>query len=306
MSSQNSHNILHETHLLSDTSIHAIAGALAGTLSGIVVCPLDVIKTRLQAQGAFDKQRGSLKGGFTRTMDSIVKHDGVRGLYRGVIPIILGYSPTWMIYFAVYEKSKYLLSTVPQLDPYPFFSHCLSALGAGAASTTLTNPIWVVKTRLMSQGPNTSWHYKGTWDAFKTMYKTDGIRVFYSGLGPALLGLSHVAIQFPMYEKLKVMLGVSPDSNKPNPWAVTVASSLSKMIASAITYPHEIVRTRMQIQSKDGQYRGIIASFKKLYQEEGFRIFYTGFGTNLLRTVPASAITLLSFEMISSRLKQIL
>jgi solute carrier family 25 folate transporter 32 len=44
------------------------------------------------------------------------------------------------------------------------------------------------------------WHYTSTFDAFRKMYLKEGIASFYSGLTPALLGLTHVAIQFPLYE----------------------------------------------------------------------------------------------------------
>jgi solute carrier family 25 folate transporter 32 len=48
--------------------------------------------------------------------------------------------------------------------------------------------------------------YKNTLHAFKTIYSTEGFRGFYKGLGPSLMGVSHVAVQFPLYEKLKVWL----------------------------------------------------------------------------------------------------
>lgn len=92
-----------------------------------------------------------------------------------------------------------------------WLARTIASITAGASSTFVTNPIWVVKTRLMSQVSARAspehrppWHYKNTFDAFRKMYTTEGIRSFYSGLSPALLGLTHVAIQFPLYEFLKM------------------------------------------------------------------------------------------------------
>lgn len=46
--------------------------------------------------------------------------------------------------------------------------------------------------------------YRHTFDAALTIYRTEGLRAFYRGLLPSLFGITHVAVQFPLYEKLKV------------------------------------------------------------------------------------------------------
>lgn len=96
----------------SDSSFNAIAGAVGGFASGVVSCPLDVIKTKLQAQGGFRPQ-GNLQAsnhpvysGMLGTAKVIWREEGIRGMYRGLGPIILGYLPTWAVWFTVYGKSK--------------------------------------------------------------------------------------------------------------------------------------------------------------------------------------------------------
>ena len=290
---------------LSDAKLTALSGALSGFISGIIVCPLDVTKTRLQAQGLQTGENLYYKG-VIGTMSTIVRDEGVRGLYKGLVPIVLGYFPTWTIYFSVYERSKGFYSElVPRWD---FVSNSCSAITAGAASTVLTNPIWVVKTRLMLQtnlGESIT-HYRGTLDAFSKIIQQEGVRALYAGLVPSLLGLLHVAIHFPVYEKLKTRLGcytVNYNENGEKQQSLNVqrlimASSLSKMVASLITYPHEILRTRMQLKSNlpSKIQHKLIPMIKKTYRNEGFMAFYSGFTANLLRTVPASAVTLVSFE----------
>ncbi|CCD23140.1 NAD+ transporter NDAI_0B01060 [Naumovozyma dairenensis CBS 421] len=284
---------------LSDTKITALSGALAGFLSGVTVCPLDVTKTRLQAQGIEGIENPYYRG-LLGTMSTIVKDEGVKGLYKGIVPIIMGYFPTWTIYFSVYEISKDMYS---KLLPYSeFLSHSCSAITAGAASTILTNPIWVVKTRLMLQTPMAKHptYYSGTIDAFRKIIRQEGIRTLYTGLVPSLFGLLHVAIHFPVYEKLKRKLHCDSKETDHSIQLkrLIIASSVSKMIASSITYPHEILRTRMQIKLKSPNptQRKLFTLIKKTFVQEGIMGFYSGFATNLIRTVPASAITLVSFE----------
>lgn len=89
-------------------------GASAGVASGIVTCPLDVIKTKLQAQGGFqERKNGKLVApskemyrGMLGTGKIIWKEEGVRGMYRGLGPMLLGYLPTWAVYLTVYDRTR--------------------------------------------------------------------------------------------------------------------------------------------------------------------------------------------------------
>lgn len=101
----------------SDSQFHALAGAIGGFTSGITTCPLDVIKTKLQAQGGLAHFQGGIHVGQPRmykglfgTASVIWRDEGLRGMYRGLGPIVLGYLPTWAVWFTVYNKSKTMLS----------------------------------------------------------------------------------------------------------------------------------------------------------------------------------------------------
>ena len=162
------------------------------------------------------------------------------------------------------------------------------------------------------------------------MYTSEGITSFYSGLTPALLGLTHVAVQFPTYEFLKTSftgqgMGEAPVHGEgPNWMGVLSASILSKILASSATYPHEVIRTRLQTQRRpvageqllqamgvDGapipkaqspKYKGIVRTFRTILAEEGWRAFYAGLGTNMTRAVPAATVTMLTYEYVMSKL----
>jgi solute carrier family 25 folate transporter 32 len=108
---------------LPDGSVNALCGASAGVASGIVTCPLDVIKTRLQAQGSFRPRQytgptRAVYKGLTGTARVIWLEDGVRGLYRGLGPMLLGYIPTWAVYMSTYESTKNFL--YPQMGQLSF------------------------------------------------------------------------------------------------------------------------------------------------------------------------------------------
>lgn len=99
---------------LSNSAVNSFCGAMAGVASGIVTCPLDVIKTKLQAQGSFrspDAATGmaaprAVYRGMVGTAKTIIQQDGIRGMYRGLGPMLLGYLPTWAVYMSVYDGSR--------------------------------------------------------------------------------------------------------------------------------------------------------------------------------------------------------
>lgn len=200
----------------------------------------------------------------------------------------------------------------------------------------------------VGEGLNAPWHYRNTLDAARKMYLNEGLRAFYSGLTPALLGLSHVAIQFPLYEYFKMAftgygIGEHPDSGQSHWIGISLSTFLSKVCASTATYPHEVLRTRLQTQQKcspnispegvafrgaldqppekglttagagagagasssDGmpnrpRYSGIVRTCQTILREEGWRAFYAGIGTNLIRAVPAAMTTMLTYEYLKN------
>ncbi|KAL9673482.1 hypothetical protein QQ045_029740 [Rhodiola kirilowii] len=286
-----------------DILCNAGAGAAAGVIAATFVCPLDVIKTRLQVHGLRDLSqnvKGSLIMGH---LEHIFQTEGFRGMYRGLCPTVLALLPNWAVYFTMYNHFKSALSSDDEKHRLSVGSNMLAASGAGVLTTIATNPLWVVKTRLQTQGmANGVVFYSSTRSALRIIAREEGIRGLYSGLLPALAGISHVAIQFPAYEQIKTYLANRDNRtvDKLGARDVAVASSISKIFASTLTYPHEVVRSRLQAQGHHSvkRYSGLVDCVKKVYMEEGFAGFYRGCATNLIRTTPAAVITFTSFEMI--------
>lgn len=189
-----------------ETSKNTIAGAGAGLVTSIVTCPLDVVKTRLQNQGALTNNVIKYAGTHA-SLKRIWSEEGIRGLYKGLGPTICGYLPTWAIYFTAYDSLKAYTSFILDKPESSTPVHMLSALGAGGLCTAATSPLWVIKTRIMTQSPLTNYMYSNSLDAFRSILAKEGVQGFYKGLLPSMLGVTHVVIQFPLYEKLKSRFG---------------------------------------------------------------------------------------------------
>ncbi|KAK4435348.1 Mitoferrin [Sesamum alatum] len=96
------------------TLVTLVCGGLAGSMASLFTTPFDVVKTRLQTQipGSTTKYNGVFY-----TLKEIGKHEGLKGLYRGLTPRLVMYMVQGALFFASYESFKRLFSLeVPQLS----------------------------------------------------------------------------------------------------------------------------------------------------------------------------------------------
>mmetsp|Transcript_17640 Transcript_17640/g.15917 ORF Transcript_17640/g.15917 Transcript_17640/m.15917 type:complete len:190 (+) Transcript_17640:452-1021(+) len=183
----------------------------------------------------------------------------------------------------------------------------------------LFNPFWLIKTRLALQDTDnkTITKYNGIIDAFRTIYKEEGIRGYYKGLGAALILTSHGSIQFAVYESMKSWLKEYHtthiySSNQSALESMTLGA-ISKIIASTITYPYQVIKSRLQqrqiITSDDNiitnKYNNTFDCIVKMYRKEGIFSFFRGVIPNSLKVAPNAAITFLVYEETMKLLKSI-
>ncbi|GAA5922089.1 Rim2p [Sporobolomyces koalae] len=138
-----------------------------------------------------------------------------------------------------------------------------------------------------------------SWSTTVEIYRREGVRGFYKGLSASLLGVTEGTIQWSLYEQFKrIATAADPshrgESNRTEGWRVSVAAGMAKLVATVITYPHEVIRTRLrQPPPAKGlpKYTSLVQSFQLVLKEEGWRALYGGMSPHLLRVVP-NAVTM--------------
>jgi len=180
--------------------------------------------------------------------------------------------------------------------------HLTAAAIAGIVTGTATNPIWVVKTRLQlsaSQDASSQRVVGSSWHTIKEIMKHEGIRGFYKGLSASYLGVTEGTIQWVLYERLKRITAAMEGKGSVQEWLGMLGSAgTAKCVASLITYPHEVLRTRLRQPSVNGvvKYTGLVQTLRLVIAEEGARSLYGGLSAHLMRVVPNAAVMYSIYE----------
>lgn len=295
---------------------HLVAGIFGGLTSTLALHPLDLLKVRFavsDGQSNLKKDYRNISNAFS----TIVRDEGLRGLYKGVAPNCLGAGTAWGLYFMFYNSVKKNMLETGQSSNLAPLKNMSAAACAGALTTFITNPIWVVKTRMCLQYGNVatlegardsllpeSKRYSGTWDALKKVYKYEGVGGLYRGFVPGLLGVSHGAIQLAVYEEMKKFYltrhNLPHDHDLGTLQYLTCAAS-SKLIAASITYPYQVVRARLQDQHVN--YDGVMDVVRRTWRYESYLGFYKGFSAYLLHVTPNICIVFFVYETVTKAFK---
>ena len=300
--------------------------------SSALTSPLDVLKTRLQSDfyqsqlTATRQARGIPPLSALSLPRSILLHvretfqimfsihhvEGWRALFKGLGPSLTGTVPARATHFWAYGNGKRILSEKFNNGHEAVWIHCLAAANAGIITSTVTNPIWLVKTRLQldknranSSGSVSFRQYKNSWDCIRQTVRSEGVTGLYKGLSSSYVGVSEPVLQWMLYEQIKLRLSerndrVAVSGKEPSIWDITIdwvgkfaGAGIAKFFAALTTYPHEVIRTRLrQAPQTSGRpkYRGLVHCFNTIWKEEGMAAFYGGLTPHMLRTVPGGAI----------------
>ncbi|GJN85911.1 hypothetical protein PLIIFM63780_009486 [Purpureocillium lilacinum] len=298
---------------LSPAAVESVAGLSAGTIATLVVHPLDIVKTRMQIyrSGTSSSPRPTT----VALLRSLTANDRpLASLYRGLTPNLVGNASSWASFFFFKSRLERALAAArarPGGQPTAGDYFVSSAL-AGVATSALTNPVWVLKTRMLSSDRAAAGAYPSMLAGARQILRTEGPRGFYRGLGVSMLGVSHGAVQFAVYEPAKRVyfrrrqqrreargqdaLG-DAEARRLTTEATVVLSSVAKLVAGAATYPYQVLRSRLQNYQADERFgRGFVGVVSRTWAEEGLAGFYRGLVPGVVRVMPATWVTFLVYE----------
>ena len=278
-------------------------GSIAGCIGATAVYPIDLVKTRMQAQ-----KHKALYDNSLDCFKKILRKEGLKGLYSGLAAQLVGVAPEKAIKLTVNDLVRKI--GTQEDGSITMNWEILAGMSAGACQVIFTNPLEIVKIRLQMQG-NTKNLTKPGEIPIKHMSASQivrqlGLRGLYKGASACLLrDVPFSAIYFPTYANLKkYMFGFDPYDNtkkqKLSTWQLLVSGALAGAPAAFFTTPADVIKTRLQVVGKknDIKYKGILDCGASILKQEGLSAFFKGSLARVFRSSPQFGFTLASYELL--------
>uniref|UniRef100_A0A8D2NQY6 Solute carrier family 25 member 40 n=1 Tax=Zosterops lateralis melanops TaxID=1220523 RepID=A0A8D2NQY6_ZOSLA len=290
----------------------------------ILVTPLDVIKTRLQAQSnpfrkgkcfvyssgltdhvyvcengdskAWYKKTGHFKG----TLDAFVKIiriEGIKVLWSGLPPTLIMAVPTTAIYYTCYDQLCEALKNRPGKhdEHIPVIAGSLSRFG----SVTVVSPLELIKTQMQYRRLS----YKQLYLCISTKVAVDGWVSLWAGWTSTILrDVPFSAMYWYSYERFKKMMCKEVGANEPTFFVSFTSGAASGSIAAVTTQPFDVVKTHRQTQLWDSETlkSKLLVRIKNPYSVPKNKPHYFGFRygitPRLFKVAPACAIMISTYE----------
>lgn len=223
-------------------------------------------------------------------MKRIIEREGVTGLYAGLDSALFGISVTNFVYYYWYEwtragfekgaikagRASKKLTTVESM---------IAGALAGSATVMLTNPIWVVNTRMTtrkkSEGVDEKSGLPGvpptkaptTVGTLLALLREEGPQALFAGVVPALVLVINPILQYTIFEQLKNTL---EKKKRITPTVAFLLGALGKLFATSITYPYITVKSQMHVAGRDGGKENMLDSMRRIIKDEGYVGLYKG------------------------------
>lgn len=285
------------------------AGTAACT-ADIITFPLDVAKVRLQISSKSVIKSGAsvlaLQGlrpeynGLFGTLFGMIRNEGIKSLYGGIGPGLQRQCVFASIRIGLYDPVKDFYSNhlnFGESTSSTIIIRIASGITTGAIGITFAQPTDVVKVRMQAQSRGSGLiTYGSSLEAYKSIYKNEGIKGLWKGIGPNILRNSVVnAAELVCYDTFKEFLlnhGLFRDGL---PCHISAAFGAG-FCATVVSSPIDVVKTRYM--NSTSQYSSVLECAKCLARQGGLLAFYKGFTPSFMRLGSWNICMFVTFEQL--------
>lgn len=315
--------------------ISMVSGLFSGSLAKMITHPIDTIKARVQVETKANEK-------ISHAFKSLIKNEGIAGLYRGIGVSVIGSMPANVLYFGTYEYCKKHLLFLNYLQGSEFLKYFISGICAETVACLIYVPVDIIKERRQVQSKLKTYNYKNDLDALFTIIKQEKLRGIYKAYGATIFSFGPMsAFYFMFYEyfkgffvrndaqtyikKIKKEDLNSVDINDKNSGKQNLkklnitflesllCSGLASSLSCYITTPLDLVKFRMQVQrasdnydKKNAEYRNMLQGLIRIGYKEGIKGLFRGSCARILSFAPTGALTMTFLEVFKPKVAKAL
>ena len=266
-------------------------GGVAGVVSRTATAPIDRLKVMAQA-GTSSSMAESIR--------QIYASSGLRAFYRGNLTNCCKIAPETAIKFLAFDHCKSLIAA--DKDNVSVRERFIAGGLAGAITQVSIYPLEIVKTRLNVAKPG---QYSSILNCMRTVVSKEGIAALYRGCGASILGIfPYAGIDLMMNSVLRERgtQYFSSIGREPGIEIVVLSGMISSSFAMLLTYPINLVRTKLQLSGMEGavEYRGVRDCVAETLRRDGWRGLYRGIVPNLIKVMPSASISYTVYDLLKN------
>ncbi|KAJ2861012.1 hypothetical protein GGI22_002564 [Coemansia erecta] len=267
-------------------------GGFAACAANFFTHPLDLLKVRLQTvKGAAGKH------GLSHVVKTIYTEQGVLGFYNGISAAVLRQMTYSMARFATYDMMKKKLAL--EDGSLPFYRMAFAGVVAGGVGGICGTPADIVLVRLQNDGSlpvEKRRNYKNAFDGLFRIAREEGGKGLFKGAIPNVSrAMLMTGGQLCSYDAFKQLLLSTPYFNDGLPLHFS-ASFLAGFVATTITSPFDVVKTRIMNAGPASPYKNLLQAMVVIVKEEGPLALYKGWTPSFVRMAPQTILTFIFLE----------
>lgn len=230
---------------------HALSGATGTAISNVITYPLDLVIKRLQVQNHNKKSDGLDQTEYKGLLDAAQKiyqeEGGWLAFYEGCTQDTVKSIADSFLFFLAYTALRNARKRAHDgAQSLPVREELLIGMLSGAFGKFFTTPIQQVVTRKQTR-KSSEYSSLSTLEILRRIKKEKGIQGFWSGYSATLVLTLNPSLTFLFHELLLRSLAPKSKRQSPGPQLTFLIAAVSKSVASAITYPFSLAKTRAQI-----------------------------------------------------------
>ncbi|MCJ1455522.1 hypothetical protein MMC28_005877 [Mycoblastus sanguinarius] len=310
---------------------HAVAGSTGAAISNVCIYPLALIITRLQIQRQIRRNSKSphseeYKSIRDATEKIYNREGGLSGFYVGLLSDTSKTIADSFLFFLAYNflRQSRIRSSRSSSNNLPVIDELGVGFVAGAFSKLLTTPIANIVTRkqtssmLSSRDPDKKTDQSSVRSIALQIKAEKGWQGFWSGYSASLILTLNPSLTFFFYEFLKNTVLPHRQRSSPSAQATFLLAAISKAMASTITYPFSLAKSRLQASSKPNEEQktstvklessssevrkkarnNVFTMILQLARTEGIGALYEGLGGEVMKGFFSQGITMIVKEAV--------